>query len=118
MCAVLFATYFYTSKELSIRLAAFWSTLNVARIISSLLAAGILEMRGVHGRPGWFWLFLVSRISLGKKRTYTDLSAARGPPNFRDRLHQLPLSSVFADKNQGPLVAQRMVHRARGGDHG
>jgi hypothetical protein len=34
--------------------------LNVARIVSSLLAAGILEMRGVHGRPGWFWLFLVS----------------------------------------------------------
>jgi hypothetical protein len=57
--AVLFATYFYTSKELSVRLAAFWSTLNVARIISSLLAAGILEMRGVAGKPGWFWLFLV-----------------------------------------------------------
>lgn len=57
--AVLFATYFYTSKELSVRLAAFWSTLNVARIISSLLAAGILQMRGIAGRPGWFWLFLV-----------------------------------------------------------
>lgn len=56
---ILFATYFYTSKELSVRLAAFWSTLNVARIISSLLAAGILNMRGVSGRPGWFWLFLV-----------------------------------------------------------
>lgn len=28
--AVLMATYFYTSKELSVRLAAFWSTLNVA----------------------------------------------------------------------------------------
>ena len=59
--AVLFATYFYTSKELSVRLAAFWSTLNVARVISSLLAAGILEMRGIAGRPGWFWLFLVCK---------------------------------------------------------
>lgn len=57
---ILFATYFYTSKELSVRLAAFWSTLNIARVISSLLAAGILEMRGIAGRPGWFWLFLVS----------------------------------------------------------
>ncbi len=28
---ILMATYFYTSKELSIRLSAFWSTLNVAR---------------------------------------------------------------------------------------
>lgn len=57
--AILFATYFYTSGELSVRLATFWSTLNVARVLSSLLAAGILQMRGIAGRPGWFWLFLV-----------------------------------------------------------
>ncbi|KAL3473830.1 major facilitator superfamily domain-containing protein [Aspergillus californicus] len=60
--AILFATYFYKTKELSVRLAFFWSTLNVARIISSLLAAGILEMRGVHGKPGWFWLFLIDGL--------------------------------------------------------
>ncbi|KAF2125896.1 MFS general substrate transporter [Dothidotthia symphoricarpi CBS 119687] len=59
---VLFATYFYTSKELSIRLAAFWSSLNVARVISALLAAGILEMRGVGGKPGWFWLFVLEGL--------------------------------------------------------
>lgn len=59
---ILFATYFYTSKELSIRLAAFWSTLNVARVISALLAAGILELRGTSGKPGWFWLFLIEGI--------------------------------------------------------
>ncbi|PNH64238.1 hypothetical protein VD0002_g4352 [Verticillium dahliae] len=60
--AILFATYFYTSKELSIRLAAFWSTLNIARVISALLAAGILEMRGIGGYPGWFWLFLLEGL--------------------------------------------------------
>ncbi|KAI4801380.1 putative MFS transporter [Aureobasidium sp. EXF-8845] len=59
---ILFASYFYKSAELSVRLAAFWSTLNVARVISALLAAGILEMRGVHGRPGWFWLFLLEGL--------------------------------------------------------
>lgn len=59
---ILFCTYFYTSKELSIRLAAFWSTLNVARVISALLAAGILEMRGIGGKPGWFWLFLLEGL--------------------------------------------------------
>lgn len=56
---VLFTTYFYKSRELSVRLAFFWSTLNLARVISSLLAAGILQMRGVNGKPGWFWLFLL-----------------------------------------------------------
>ncbi|KAI1344198.1 major facilitator superfamily domain-containing protein [Xylariaceae sp. FL0016] len=59
---ILMATYYYTSKELSVRLAAFWSTLNVARVISALLAAGILEMRGTHGKPGWFWLFLIEGL--------------------------------------------------------
>lgn len=59
---ILFATYFYKSKELAIRLAAFWSTLNVSRIISALLAAGILEMRGINGKPGWFWLFLLEGL--------------------------------------------------------
>ena len=60
--AILYATYFYTSKELSIRLSIFWSTLNIARVISALLAAGILKMRGIAGRPGWFWLFLLEGI--------------------------------------------------------
>ncbi|KAI6775850.1 hypothetical protein HG530_002608 [Fusarium avenaceum] len=59
---ILMATYFYTSRELSIRLAAFWSTLNIARVISALLAAGLIEMRGVNGRPGWFWLLLLEGL--------------------------------------------------------
>jgi Major Facilitator Superfamily len=59
---ILFSTYFYKSKELAVRLALFWSTLNVARVISALLAAGILEMRGIGGKPGWFWLFLLEGL--------------------------------------------------------
>lgn len=60
--AILYATYFYTSAELSTRLAVFWSTLNVARVISALLATGILKMRGIGGHPGWFWLFLLEGL--------------------------------------------------------
>ncbi|KAF2640829.1 MFS general substrate transporter, partial [Massarina eburnea CBS 473.64] len=59
---ILFATYFYKTKELAVRLACFWSTLNIARVISALLAAGILEMRGIGGKPGWFWLFLLEGL--------------------------------------------------------
>jgi len=59
---ILFATYFYKSRELGSRLAVFWSTLNIARVISALLAAGILQMRGVGGKPGWFWLFLLEGL--------------------------------------------------------
>lgn len=59
---ILFATYFYKSRELATRLAFFWSTLNIARVISALLAAGILKMRGISSRPGWFWLFLLEGL--------------------------------------------------------
>ncbi|KAG9245898.1 major facilitator superfamily domain-containing protein [Calycina marina] len=59
---ILFTTYFYKSRELSIRLAAFWSTLNIARVVSALAAAGILEMRGINGKPGWYWLFLIEGL--------------------------------------------------------
>ncbi|KEF56225.1 uncharacterized protein A1O9_07806 [Exophiala aquamarina CBS 119918] len=59
---ILFSTYFYKSRELATRLAVFWSTLNIARVISALLAAGILKMRGVGGKPGWFWLFLLEGL--------------------------------------------------------
>lgn len=59
---ILFATYFYKSFELGTRLAIFWSTLNIARVVSALLAAGLLQMRGIHGKPGWFWLFLLEGI--------------------------------------------------------
>jgi hypothetical protein len=59
---ILYASYFYKSAELGSRLAVFWSSLNVARVLSALLAAGILKMRGVAGRPGWFWLFLLEGV--------------------------------------------------------
>ena len=107
--AVLFATYFYTSKELSVRLAAFWSTLNVARIISSLLAAGILQMRGIAGRPGWFWLFLVG-TTCAWRRTRTNNLTARGSSDFRDRLRQLVLPSRFANTHQEHTLAPLVVH--------
>ncbi|ORY92516.1 major facilitator superfamily domain-containing protein [Leucosporidium creatinivorum] len=57
--AILFLSYFYTRKEMAIRLAAFWGTLNIANIVGACIGAGLTSMRGIHGRPGWSWLFLV-----------------------------------------------------------
>ena len=53
---VLWLTYFYKSNELPIRLAFFWTALSTSNIVGSLLAAGILQMRGVLGWGGWRWL--------------------------------------------------------------
>ncbi|KAI0887485.1 MFS general substrate transporter [Annulohypoxylon maeteangense] len=59
---VLWLTYFYKSRELPLRLAWFWTALSTVNIVGSLLAAGILQMRGIHGWSGWRWLFLIEGL--------------------------------------------------------
>ncbi|EME79282.1 uncharacterized protein MYCFIDRAFT_79616 [Pseudocercospora fijiensis CIRAD86] len=56
---VLYITYWYKAKELPIRLSWFWTVLSTCNILGSLLAAGILQMRGLQGWAGWQWLFLI-----------------------------------------------------------
>ena len=77
---VLFFTFFYTSKQLGLRFAIISSTSDVGRSIAwsmdesltdgpqishalaALVAAGVLKMRGVLDKPGWFWLFIIEGI--------------------------------------------------------
>jgi len=59
---VLWLTYYYKSNELPLRLAWFWTALSTVNIVGSLIAAGVLQMRGVAGWGGWRWLFLLEGI--------------------------------------------------------
>lgn len=54
---------FYTKHELPFRLALFWMSSNVISIFGSFLAVGVLRMRGVQGKAGWRWLFLVECVT-------------------------------------------------------
>ncbi|CDO52933.1 similar to Saccharomyces cerevisiae YIL166C Putative protein with similarity to the allantoate permease (Dal5p) subfamily of the major facilitator superfamily [Geotrichum candidum] len=60
--AILWMSYFYTGKELPIRLSYFWTALSITQILASLLAFALLRMRGVNGWEGWRWLFLIEGI--------------------------------------------------------
>lgn len=59
---ILYLSYFYKHHELSIRLGFFWTMMSVADILSALLGAGLLHMRGVLDYSGWRWLFLLEAI--------------------------------------------------------
>ncbi|KAJ7157110.1 major facilitator superfamily domain-containing protein [Mycena filopes] len=59
---VLYLSYFYTKSELPIRLAYFWVSNYASHIVSAFLATGILRLRGVGGRAGWRYLFLLEGL--------------------------------------------------------
>ncbi|RXW20059.1 hypothetical protein EST38_g5807 [Candolleomyces aberdarensis] len=59
---ILYMSYFYTKNELPLRLALFWMSSQVCTVAGSFIAFGVLRMRGVLGKEGWRWLFLVEGI--------------------------------------------------------
>lgn len=59
---VLWLSYFYTGSELPVRLSYFWTSLSITTIVTSLLAFGLLRMRGIGGWAGWQWLFLIEGL--------------------------------------------------------
>ncbi|KAH0441697.1 hypothetical protein CcaCcLH18_01957 [Colletotrichum camelliae] len=55
--AILYLSYFYTSKELPVRLSWFYVTSNAfTQTIAAFLAFGILHLRAVIGVLSWFYL--------------------------------------------------------------
>ncbi|POY75222.1 hypothetical protein BMF94_1854 [Rhodotorula taiwanensis] len=56
---ILYLSYFYSSYELPIRLAFFWSINYLASTVTAFLAVGLLKMRGIGGHAGWQWMFAI-----------------------------------------------------------
>jgi len=60
--SILYLSYFYKKTEMPIRLALFWFVDSMSGVVASFMAYGILHMRGVAGREGWRWLFLLEAL--------------------------------------------------------
>ncbi|KAL5530811.1 hypothetical protein ACEPAF_7069 [Sanghuangporus sanghuang] len=59
---VLYLSGFYTRRQLSLRIAMFFSAASLSGAFSGLLAAAIMNMDGINGRPGWAWIFILEGI--------------------------------------------------------
>ena len=52
---ILYLSYFFKGAEMPFRLAMFWMSMRMVDIVAPLLAAGLLQLRGVEGQEGWRW---------------------------------------------------------------
>ncbi|KAL4885480.1 major facilitator superfamily domain-containing protein [Aspergillus karnatakaensis] len=55
--ALLYLSYFYTNRELPMRVGFFYCASHATYIVAAFLAFGILHMRSIGGWEGWRWLF-------------------------------------------------------------
>ncbi|AEY97432.1 FAER444Wp [Eremothecium gossypii FDAG1] len=58
----LWLSYFYTSRELAVRVSLFFATMSTAHMMTSLGAFGIFRMRGLCNLAGWQWMFLLEGL--------------------------------------------------------
>ncbi|KAL6243873.1 hypothetical protein RBB50_009307 [Rhinocladiella similis] len=54
-----YITMWYKRHECGYRISLVYSAATVAGAFGGLLARGIMEMRGVAGKPGWSWIFIL-----------------------------------------------------------
>lgn len=90
----------------------------VARVISSLLAAGILQMRGVHGRPGWFYLFLMEGfLTLGIGIIVSWKSWKVQSDLLANEFVEFALFAPFTDEYKKHSISQVLVLWTPGDNH-
>ncbi|TXT12835.1 hypothetical protein VHUM_01236 [Vanrija humicola] len=108
---ILYLSYFYTSAELTIRLAFFWVSLTITTIIGAFLAAGILKLRDHTHLEGWRWLFAIEGtltfligifaffyLPPGPTQTHkTVISKIRGHGWFTEREETIIVNKVLRD---------------------
>jgi len=57
-----YITLWYRRHECGLRMAIFFSAATAAGAFGGLLARGISEMRGVGGKTGWAWIFILEGL--------------------------------------------------------
>ncbi|KAI8581695.1 hypothetical protein K450DRAFT_294064 [Umbelopsis ramanniana AG] len=103
-----YLTGFYTTAELSSRLAWFWAIQSFASAFSGFLSFLIFRLAGVAGLEGWKWLFLIDGIltDVVAVISYLYLPKALSTPNrlsfgkktwFTERELQIAVTRLIRD---------------------
>ncbi|OAV87184.1 hypothetical protein PTTG_00653 [Puccinia triticina 1-1 BBBD Race 1] len=59
---VLYLSFFYTRRELQLRIALFFSSASLSGAFSGLLAYGIVRLDGTGDLAGWSWIFIIEGL--------------------------------------------------------
>jgi MFS family permease len=82
----------YTRRETAKRVMIFYFGNQFGQASSKLLAYGILHMRGLGGKPGWFWLFVLMgafTVILWVRSRLLSARLIQEPPKHIPSQHQL-----------------------------
>lgn len=81
---VLWLSYFFTKQELPLRLAIFWLSNYLVKIIGPFLALGLLRLRGHGGHAGWQYLFLVEAVLTLAVGLFAFVNMPAGPTQTKN----------------------------------
>lgn len=104
--AIFTLSTWYRHKELATRVAIFFFGMFGGNAVSPLLASGILQLSGVHNRPGWQWIFLIEGVfTIGVG--FLLLLLLPGSPEYPRPLLTPGLVRISPD--HGKLLQQRIA---------
>lgn len=87
----------YKRSEFGIRAAIFFSAAALAGSFGGLLAAGIAQMGGVGGKPGWAWIFILEGLA----------TIVVGVASYW-MVHDFPDKATFLDADDRNRVLRRL----------
>ncbi|MCO5613573.1 hypothetical protein L7F22_067850 [Adiantum nelumboides] len=102
---VLYLSYFYTRTELPMRLAFFWVSNYLVKIVSPFLALGLLRLRGASGHAGWRYLFLIEGLITLVVGVFSFVQMPAGPTQTKNWLYRKGWFTVEEEK----LIVNRAI---------
>ena len=94
---ILYLSYFYSTAELPIRIAIFYTINPFADLVTAFLSVGMLKMRGVQGYAGWRWMFLLMALITLVIGIFAAISMPSSPTRTKSILRP---KGIFNEKQE------------------